>query len=418
VPHDSTQLLLVTDSDPLARNVEAGLRRVNAGRRLGVCRRRELAQHVHDKLQAILIDPGERIAGAETYGTAGVPAGIPVVRFGYLADVLASAADRTRGPFDWLPREFYLAGDPAAVDPRPEDLLLARAIRHAIERHKVDQLLHRSVERLHQTERNFRNLLERSADAMLVIGEDRRVLFANAAAGQLFKRDAVQLIGQPFEHPLEANRSLEFHTRRHDGVEMVLEVVAAPTSWDEQPAWLATLRETTARTLAVSMLLHEASRDALTGLWNRRILLERIEQEIGRAERGGHALSVAILDLDHFKRVNDTWGHGTGDDVLQTMARILERCCRKADIAARWGGEEFALLMPETAREGALIVAERLRTETARTPMKTRKGEGFRMTASLGVAQWRAGEDAAALMARADTQLYRAKESGRNLVCA
>lgn len=152
--------------------------------------------------------------------------------------------------------------------------------------------------------------------------------------------------------------------------------------------------------------------DALTGLGNRRHLDETLSAEVARGLRYKQPLSLAMLDLDHFKRVNDTWGHEMGDRVLQATASCLRNMLRQTDRAFRQGGEEFVLLMPATALEQATACAERLRvalsdfSDDALPPM----------TASLGVARLLPGESAAELLARADAALYRAKNGGRNRV--
>jgi len=152
--------------------------------------------------------------------------------------------------------------------------------------------------------------------------------------------------------------------------------------------------------------------DALTNLANRRGAEEAMNRMVSRANRDGSPLSLAILDVDHFKRVNDTFGHAAGDEVLRALAVVLQRTVREGDMAARWGGEEFLALLPTAALEGAQIVAERVRVgvENAALP-----GIG-RVTLSAGVAQLRPNEKALDLVGRADEALYRAKMQGRNRV--
>ena len=159
-----------------------------------------------------------------------------------------------------------------------------------------------------------------------------------------------------------------------------------------------------------------ARTDPLTGLANRRHFMERLEQEVERSDRYGRPLSLVALDLDHFKSVNDTHGHAAGDEVLREAARALDSVCRDVDLAARMGGEEMALILPETDITGARIVAERVREHIAGAPCRSPSGRSFRVTASLGVAMARAGASGEALLQAADEALYRAKSAGRNLV--
>jgi two-component system, cell cycle response regulator len=154
--------------------------------------------------------------------------------------------------------------------------------------------------------------------------------------------------------------------------------------------------------------------DALTGVGNRRMLDEVLAREVARSQRTGDPLSLTILDIDHFKRVNDTWGHDTGDRVLRETGALLLQTLRLSDIATRMGGEEFVLLLPATTLEEALVCAERLRAAMAAHDF----GLAAPVTSSFGVAALVAGEAGPALLARADGGLYRAKQQGRNRVVA
>lgn len=155
--------------------------------------------------------------------------------------------------------------------------------------------------------------------------------------------------------------------------------------------------------------------DYLTGVDNRRSFMDRAEREFIRAKRFNKPLTVVMLDVDHFKRVNDSYGHGTGDEVLKVVARILAAEIRRHDVIARYGGEEFALLLAETDEAQARIMAERCRQkiESARLALK---GAAIKVTASVGIASCpREGvEKIGQLIDLADKALYQAKESGRN----
>jgi two-component system, cell cycle response regulator len=153
--------------------------------------------------------------------------------------------------------------------------------------------------------------------------------------------------------------------------------------------------------------------DSLTGLGNRRQLDDALAAEVSDANRHGKDLSLAMIDLDHFKQVNDVHGHAVGDSVLQALGRVLLAGARGTDRVCRFGGEEFAMIMRDTAVEAAAAAAERLRVrvETMRVaPLEQR------LTASFGVAQWRPGETPGSLLQRADKLLYRAKAAGRNRI--
>ena len=159
-----------------------------------------------------------------------------------------------------------------------------------------------------------------------------------------------------------------------------------------------------------------AATDGLTGLPNRATFMRAGGEELERALRYGHDTAALIIDIDHFKRVNDTHGHDVGDRAIQALARILDEACRSTDLPCRYGGEEFAMLLPETDAQGARAAAEKVRAlvEAEHVPAAS----GFlRLTCSVGAAVWQGGdEDMDALLKRADTALYDAKEGGRNQV--
>jgi diguanylate cyclase (GGDEF)-like protein len=164
-------------------------------------------------------------------------------------------------------------------------------------------------------------------------------------------------------------------------------------------------------------LYEMATLDRKTGLYNHGYFQNRLIEEIGRAERYETDLTLMMIDLDLFKRVNDTYGHMTGDEVLIRIAAAIQEEVRSFDIPARFGGEEFAVILPETASDGALVVAERLRGKIGGLTF-TSGGESFRVTISIGVAGYRHGtgitEDI--FIEQADKCLYRAKKKGRNRV--
>jgi len=163
-------------------------------------------------------------------------------------------------------------------------------------------------------------------------------------------------------------------------------------------------------------LAEASNRDGLTGIHNRRYLEELLNKEFSRAQRYGSMMSLIMLDIDHFKRVNDVHGHLTGDEVLRNTVKRLRACLRDVDTFARYGGEEFAVVLPETPLEGALIVAERLCHAMGFNPITFGDLE-LPVTISLGVSQWVPGipryEE---LIRRADTALYQSKAGGRNRV--
>jgi diguanylate cyclase (GGDEF)-like protein len=156
--------------------------------------------------------------------------------------------------------------------------------------------------------------------------------------------------------------------------------------------------------------------DGLTGIANRRQCEEALTAEIARAERLGSTLTLVLADLDDFKAVNDAHGHAVGDDVLRKFARVLRSTVRDSDLAGRWGGEEFLLLLPGADAAGGAQLAERVREAFSQCSFEGRDGEKVRVTCSFGVAQHRAGEGERELFSAADRALYRAKSTGKNRV--
>ncbi|MGC2697246.1 MAG: diguanylate cyclase [Candidatus Angelobacter sp.] len=164
-------------------------------------------------------------------------------------------------------------------------------------------------------------------------------------------------------------------------------------------------------------LSFQARHDSLTGLWNRGAILEFMEQEIDRARRDRTSVGVLLMDIDHFKRVNDTRGHQAGDAVLQHVARRLSQGIRSYDWVGRYGGEEFVVVVPNCSAENVAMCAERLREITSSAPMQA-LGADLDITLSLGAALYsgETSDTVADVLRRADTALYRAKQNGRNRV--
>jgi diguanylate cyclase (GGDEF)-like protein len=164
------------------------------------------------------------------------------------------------------------------------------------------------------------------------------------------------------------------------------------------------------------VLQTQSIKDPLTGLYNRRFMEETLERELARARRANACLAVIMLDLDHFKRLNDTHGHPAGDSVLKAVATLLLRSLRTSDIACRFGGEELVVILPDCTLEGAVVRAEAIRAAFAAMTL-LELGQPLTVTASFGVSSTAVcGTDQAALLKAADTALYKAKQGGRNRV--
>jgi len=175
---------------------------------------------------------------------------------------------------------------------------------------------------------------------------------------------------------------------------------------------------------ANQLISKQATHDSLTGLYNRHYLMDNLQREEARHRRMGSDLSVILCDIDHFKALNDRFGHIVGDDVLKSVAENLQQLLRQSDamalandnIVARFGGEEFVILLPDTPLEGARLCAERLREAVSHTRFASLP-EDVKVTISFGVAQMRISEKHNEMLQRADDALYEAKHTGRNKVC-
>jgi len=215
---------------------------------------------------------------------------------------------------------------------------------------------------------------------------------------------------------LEAGRSFEGRTinYRKDGQPFHIEWRTSPVRdpSGQVTHYLAIQRDVTAQVRLLRRLRDQAQTDKLTELLNREAGERELERHVTHAAREGEDLSVVLLDVDHFKRINDDHGHSTGDEVLERIGRLINQRLNRQDIGMRWGGEEFLLILLETNLEGARQAAERFR----RLVEGSRFVDDLGVTASFGVAQLRSGDTLQQLFDRADAALYQAKEAGRNQV--
>ncbi len=165
-------------------------------------------------------------------------------------------------------------------------------------------------------------------------------------------------------------------------------------------------------------LIELANRDPMTNLYNRRYFNEISKTLFNLAKRDNQTLSLLMIDLDHFKKINDTYGHLVGDDVLQLTAKVLMRNTRECDIVIRFGGEEFVILLPNTTIKGALSIAEKIRSAIEKEELQLGNQKSIRVTASIGIATYEnaVDTDIDALIIKSDKALYAAKESGRNCI--
>jgi diguanylate cyclase (GGDEF)-like protein/PAS domain S-box-containing protein len=325
---------------------------------------------------------------------------------------------------------------------------------------KVDITKRKNAENaLRNSEERFRQLVTSAPDAVFGIDANGDIVFANHEAASLLGYDEDELIGKNIEtlvpmelraqhiqhranyfaHPQTRSMGVdrELKAKRKNGAEIPVEINLSWSATEKGTLAIAHMRDVTQRKIAEAALrnanqqlesqlreienlqtslLDQAVRDPLTQLHNRRFLNEAIEQEFHHAQRASETLSVILLDIDHFKIINDTFGHLAGDTCLVMLANLIRQYIRKSDISCRYGGEEFLLLLPATNAEGATQYAERLRDLVAHQVL-TVDGEQIQFTVSLGIASF--PEDGASyteIINKADDAMYMSKKAGRNRV--
>jgi two-component system cell cycle response regulator len=277
---------------------------------------------------------------------------------------------------------------------------------------------------------NLEIRLERYPEIVTALETQRSVLVRDAQSDGLFEQTRKMWLEEGRDVPIRSVAALPFSVDRwrtgvlmlrterherdlaHDDVEFAETVVNAAVAAIKRAQTLESTRADNRRLEAL------ATTDPLTRLLNRRALLERLSREVDRAKRYESMLTLLLLDIDHFKRINDERGHLVGDAVLRQIGALVEASVRTVDIAARYGGEEFVLILPETSQDGGIIFAERLRESIERYPFDASSDEPLHLTASIGVATFPSPrvDSTEDLFARADEALYRAKSSGRNQV--
>lgn len=294
----------------------------------------------------------------------------------------------------------------------------------------------KTLARLVESEKRYRYLFENMPDGYLVCGIDGEIRQANPAAAALLgyaspkELEARNMMSDVYENAAqretlvarlqEGDLSVRYRLRfkRKDGslvhtegnIRLVTDALGIPTAVE------GVFRDIDEQLRMEAELKRLASTDPLTRTLNRRAFMERLEDEIQRARRYGRTLSIISLDIDHFKRVNDRFGHPAGDKVLRQFAIACTDLLRSTDALGRLGGEEFSIAMPETDESRAMAVAERILREIEKQ-LITFNNESIRITVSLGVTSTsRSGFSIYELLKHADMALYTAKKEGRNRV--
>lgn len=270
-------------------------------------------------------------------------------------------------------------------------------------------------------------------EGVIVLDEANRIIDSNPAARRLFPGLGQAAVGNPAEEVLGRYPAAGglLNKGAEPGAEIEVEIDGRRRYYQVRLAPIRNRRgrvicramsfnDSTEQTVLRQRLFSLAATDELTGAANRRAFMEQGRRELARAKRGGHALSLIILDLDHFKTINDRWGHAAGDAALVEACRRFRAGLRAADTLGRHGGEEFAVLLPETPPAQGLQAAERLRAALAGSPLSLGEDKSVAITASFGVAGLDRVADEAIedLVRAADKAMYQAKASGRACVRA
>lgn len=292
------------------------------------------------------------------------------------------------------------------------------------------------LKRLRASEAGYRLLLDESTDPIFHISPQGQYLYVNrefaSGVGLAPEQIIGRSIGDVFPPEEAAKRMAVVRWVCENAQPKVFEVrVPRPTadryyitsvkpifgSPGQVTSIVCISKEITERKEFEQRLTELANLDFLTGIANRRHFLELAEQELARVRRYGTPLALAMMDIDHFKSVNDRYGHQAGDQVLRQVVDVCRHALRETDVMGRIGGEEFAILLPETEASSAREVADRLRAEVARAAITLEEGPTLRVTVSLGIAPIGDGDpNLGALLRRADQSLYQAKLSGRDRV--
>lgn len=289
------------------------------------------------------------------------------------------------------------------------------------------------LQELREQQEKFRGIATSALDAVIMMDDQGRITFWNNAAEKIFGYASDEALYQDLHELIAPERYLETYRKnlpefQRSGtgpiIDQAIEITALHKDGTELPVELSLstlklgnafhsvgiVRDISSRKKMEQKLQNMANTDQLTGAYNRYKFLEYLNYEINRVKRNNAPLSLVMFDIDHFKWINDTHGHGTGDETLKELVRITGESLRDVDILTRWGGEEFIVLTPDTDKLSASVLAERLRRTVEEHDFP---GAGS-VTISLGIVQYAGNEAAEDLINRVDERMYLAKRSGRN----
>ncbi len=301
---------------------------------------------------------------------------------------------------------------------------------------ELENLVSERTAELREREELLGLITSSAHDAIVMVDDSGALTYWNEAADKIFGYTREEVVGRNFlalivppqsryreeyetglkrlatEERGNAGEAVELEVVRKDGSECFIELSLSAVQIKGKWHGIGIARDITDRKLAEEKLKLQATTDALTGIANRRLFNSFLETEMRRAARHHLPLATMIMDIDHFKQVNDAYGHQVGDGVLVELTRLVSEKIREHDFFARWGGEEFVILSPNCDTENMRLLAEKLRSAVEAHPFS----DISRVTCSFGLTEYCTGDSAEDFIGRADAALYRAKENGRNRV--
>ena len=298
-------------------------------------------------------------------------------------------------------------------------------------------------EAMKKSEERYRSLVENTNEAILVI-QDGMIKFVNSKAVASFGYSEKELMFinifeliHPEDRDLVMERYLQkingdtmstrhtYRTIHKSGQTQWVEISSVLIDWEGKPATLNLITNITERKQMEKALRESEERyrelsivDDLTQLYNSRHFYFQLKIELERSNRYKQPLTLLLFDIDNFKAFNDTYGHIEGDHVLRRLGQVVKRCLRETDLAFRYGGEEFTIILPMTTSADGSVTAERIRTEFKKENFSPAPGQEFYLTVSIGLSQYKPKEDIKAFVHRVDQLMYQAKKNGKDRVCS